>query len=169
MKTSTRVIICLSIVIIVFFGALAVVMYKIAEASQSYNSTGGSNSDPLGETKPELGKNVTIEYSWMWGGLSGFEADLGNVFVVAQFTITNNGYNSFSTDPSNFYVLVNRITEEVKCSFEPRTYTSENWKNTTISNGEIFEGRLHFQVPESWLFLEFGNINDEEFNIIWYE
>ncbi len=72
-------------------------------------------------------------------------------------------------DPSNFYVLVNRITEEVKCSFEPRTYTSENWNNSTISNGESFEGRLHFQVPESWINLEFGYNSAEDFNIIWYE
>ncbi len=102
MKTSTRIIICLTIVALVFFGTVIFVMFKLDEISQSLNSTGGSNSDPVGGGKPELSENVTIEYSWMWGGsLIGsdgtVEPDPENVFVVAQFTITNNGYNSFST------------------------------------------------------------------------
>lgn len=134
-----------------------------------------STPEPDTLDEPQSSANVTIQYTWIWGkslvGTYGtVEADPGKVFLSVHMTIKNNGYDSFSTDPSYFYVIVNGISDSVKCSYESRTYTSENWNNTIISNGETFKGRLHFQVPDSWLFLEFEyKATSGNFNVVWYE
>jgi len=172
MKDSSKVIIAVVVGVILTVSLAFVFMPYVLPPLQQITDR-ILNPEPEPTTEPSA--NVTIRYTYIWGralvGTYGtVEADPDKVFLSVHMTIKNNGYDSFSTDPSYFYVIVNRISGSVKCSYEPRTYTSESWNNTVISNGETFKGRLHFQVPDSWLLLEFEyKATSGNFNVVWYK
>jgi outer membrane biosynthesis protein TonB len=72
--------------------------------------------------------------------------DTGNVWLVVNMTITNNGYSSFNTNPNYFSVTINNI----KYNYDSETFSYGYW-NTGIDilNGGSYNGALVFQVPSS--------------------
>lgn len=168
MKTSTKIIIGIGIVAVVVFGVFVgfLLVYPFFQRIVDKEDTA---------VKQQLAVNVTIQYSYWWGGAiinkyGTIEPDPGKVFLSVDMIIKNNGYDSFSTDPSYFFVIVERLSGDVKYGYEPRAYNSELWNNTVISSGETFIGRLHFQISDSWLRLKFEyKTVSGDFNVVWYK
>ena len=97
----------------------------------------------------------------------------GYTYVLVTMTITNNGYDSFSTDPSYFSVTANNVVY----SFDGATF-DENWTTVQINNGGTFSGTMVFQIPsgQSISSLSYSGTSDimnnqtfefEPYNIVW--
>lgn len=98
----------------------------------------------------------------------------GYDYVLVTMTITNNGYDSFSTDSAWFSVVANNITYNPDFA----TYSDENWTDVQINNGGTYSGTMVFQIPsgQSISSLSYSGISDimnnqtfefEPYNIVW--
>jgi hypothetical protein len=98
----------------------------------------------------------------------------GYKYVLVTMTITNNGYDSFSTDSAWFSAVANNITYNPDFT----TYSDENWTNVQINNGGTYGGTMVFQIPsgQSISSLSYSGTSDimnnqtfefEPYNIVW--
>jgi len=171
MKDSSKVIIA-GVIGVIFTASLAIVItpYWLPPLQQFTDRIWNPEPEPIPEsestiTEPETepepsappittSKNITISYVgtesehliWISHGLSGIEMpSTDKLFLVMNITISNNGYESFSTSPFRFYV----IADNVKYDFDSNTYLLDDWETVDILDGGTFHGTLVFQVPES--------------------
>ena len=104
-------------------------------------------SSPAGAptpTVPETAKKIIIRYSSSTMNQVGEwnKADPGYTYLVLDLDIENRGYDSFSTNPLNFSVVVNNVKYNVAW------VTTENLlKAVDLLNGGKANGTLAFEVP----------------------
>jgi hypothetical protein len=68
----------------------------------------------------------------------------GYIYEIVLFNITNDGYDSFSTYPFNFYITVNNV----EYVYDNATYDLPSpLPNLLVLNGETVNGSLAYQVP----------------------
>jgi len=137
-----------------FFGETAVVPLNPQQNdTEKPNST---TSSPLPTTQPmpnSTTPSVDVIYnvltkpsiSWNWSSdCSGYvQSDPGNVFLVVNLTIKNNGYEEFSTNPYYF----DAVADGVRYGFDNRTWNVANWEPIELIIGETYSGTLIFQIP----------------------
>lgn len=150
------------IFVIVVFGVL---IFVGANLQQGPGTTGSS----------EPSKKITISYSSskrdsiVWEGEFGSyveQPDTGKVFLEVDMTISNNGYESFSTNSFYFFIVADNVKHSV--AFE--TYTLGAWDTVDVLDGGTFHGTLVFQIPESAS--SFTLVYDSflsDYNIVWNE
>ena len=113
--------------------------------------------------------NIAINYTVYNADVTQISNELpqsGCVFVIVNVTITNNGYDSFSTNPT-FFVAVNNLDGGYDIDQDG---TLNYWQAVTLSNGGTYSGALVFQLPEganeikslSWV-----GLPGQNYNIVW--
>ena len=82
----------------------------------------------------------TSYYSENPQDINGVTTPSGYVCDVVNVTITNNGYNSFSTDPTYFtaFVTVNNNLNLIYSYYFQATDAFNNWKTETLNNGDTY-------------------------------
>jgi archaellum component FlaG (FlaF/FlaG flagellin family) len=78
---------------------------------------------------------------------TGYSAEIpeaGNVYLVLDVTIKNQGYDSFLVDPGNCRVVINQVT------YNSAWITVGNVLSpATVLNGGQVSGKVPFEVPSS--------------------
>ena len=90
-------------------------------------------------------KKIIIKYSSTTKSQIGewIKADPGYTYLILDLEIENHGYESFSTNPLNFSVVVDNV--EYDTAF---VFGSENeLKTMDLLNGGTIRGTLAFEVP----------------------
>jgi hypothetical protein len=122
------------------------------------------------EEPPPVTQKITITYSSMTTTQIGTgyfpdKPDPGNVFLVLDMTIKNQGYDSFSTNQFYFSVIVDNV--EYDTAFV--TELDNELKLVDVLDGGTVRGKLAFEVPNKVTTLGFevvyGAWND--YNIEW--
>ena len=158
------IIIGISIVAVAVFLAFASVLLMLMINQQSVSST-----NPTPTPTPQPSKNIAISYStekvpYIVGQFGVDYPNSDKLFLEVNMTIKNNGYDSFSTNPLWFSVVV----ENVKYGVDSETYIVNNWDTVDVLNGGIFKGTLVFQIPSTATSFTLGYegflVN---YNIIW--
>jgi hypothetical protein len=136
----------------------------------------------LNPVKAEADNNITVHYR-----TSRFESLLfkyamnygsiwangGCVYLVMNMTITNNGYNSFNTDPSYFFVVAGNTNYAFDASgtYDRAAMGDSLWRTVDIPNGGTYAGTLVFQIPFNSIVSSFGYSGyynqSQSFNIVW--
>ena len=188
MKTSTIIAICVAIVIVTVVLASATVLYVLTNQKQSTSTTTPQptisptpqpstiptpSPSPSPSPSPEPTRRITISHSMVRKqsivsesyGSYVIQPDSGKVFLEVNMTINNNGYDSFSTNPFDFYA----VADNVKYDY----YIAGNWDMVDILDGGTFKGTLVFQIPESTSSFTLGYDGYVDFltkyNIVWTE
>ena len=92
-------------------------------------------------------KEIVISYSSRTTDqIAGWiKADPGYTYLIVNLDIENNGYNSFSTNPSNFSAIVNNVGYDVAGG----TLRLENrLKEVDLLNGGRISGEIAFKLPK---------------------
>ena len=89
----------------------------------------------------------------------------GNMFVLVNMTITNNGYSDgFSTNPSYFSLISNNV----QYSIDSETYSLGSWVTVNVLTRGTYSGTIVFQVPLTASSFEMNYKRQfTNFNIIW--
>ena len=130
----------------------------------------------FGEPSPDPSSSVNISYNiltetsigWNYSSdYSGYvQSDPGNVFLVVNLTIKNNGYETFSTNPYYF----DAVADGVRYGFDNRTFNVGNWDLIDMLNGETFSGTLIFQIPATTKSIAVDYMRENhEYTIIFHE
>src|SRR4030066_784514 len=118
-------------IFLVIVGAMVSLSMNTQRSASEKPSTITPSPTPTPQPKvtpsPEPVSNVTISYvigkaEYIVWGSSIFGTDRpnsGKVFLVVNMTIKNNGYDSFSTNALNFFV----IADNVKYSYDSVTWS----------------------------------------------
>lgn len=116
--------------------------------------------------------NIAINFSsytvnQIYNGFTYDSPNSGYTYAIVNLTITNNGYDSFDTDPLYFSATTNNIGYNI--DFD--TYTLKNWNTESILNGGSFSGALVFQIPvgttiQSMSYSGFTSTY-QNYNIVW--
>jgi hypothetical protein len=126
----------------------------------------GSCFAGLNPVKGEAGNYIEINYNTMettqlpineFGNHFGYLFDYpygDSTFLILNATIENHGYDVFSTDPNNFYVITNHTRYfydlDENRAFKPNFYSNShfnNWSTVDIKDGESFWGTMIFVIP----------------------
>ena len=98
--------------------------------------------------KPSPTKQIIIKYSALTTGQIGRnEADPGHIYLVLDLDIKNDGYDSFTTNPYYFYVIVNNV------KYDPAllAWPASTLKWVDLLDGGRISGKIVFEVPEDGL------------------
>jgi hypothetical protein len=85
----------------------------------------------------------TTQVQQIWNGFSYDTPSSGNTWLIVNVTITNNGYDSFDTNPTWFHV----VAKNIAYNYDPETFTVNNWSTVSVLSGGTYSGALVFQVP----------------------
>jgi hypothetical protein len=187
MKTYAVVIIVVVVVAAVVFGSLFMFGMFLLAIDPSLANSPVATSEPYSfatsipplpdytaTPSPVSVKHIAITYSIStkqsitWSGSSGYsydvQADSGKMFVEVKMTITNNGYDSFNTNPYYF----NLVANNVKYDHDANTYLVDDWDTVDILDGGTSQGTLVFQVPTSESSLSLGYERAfTTYNVVW--
>lgn len=109
------------------------------------SSTPSPPGQPSAPSASDTTKMVTIEYSstttQQFGEWS--KAKPGYVYLVLDLHIDNRGYDSFSTNPLYFYVVVNNVKYSVAFVMG----LEDELKVVDLFSGGKTAGRIAFEVP----------------------
>jgi hypothetical protein len=114
---------------------------------------------------PTSTPEVDIEYSaTTTSQLNQFEtAGSGNVYLILDLDIENKGYDSFTTNPVYFYVVVNNV----RYGF---TGIENQIQIVDLLNGGKISGEVAFEVPQNVMSLGYQPIYDtgwQQYNVKW--
>jgi len=117
--------------------------------------------------------NIAINFSsftvnQIWNGLAYVSPQSGYVFAIVNITITNNGYDSFDTNPVYFSATANNVAYY----YDIETFALNNWSTVNVLNGGSFSGALVFQIPSgsSISSMDYAMLDSatlQTYNIIW--
>jgi hypothetical protein len=110
------------------------------------------SATPTQKSSPNAQPSITISYH---------SVDLGCGRQCADITITNEGYQTFSTDPALFYIKIGDKNYTYSTAYTP---TYGNWKNTSIADHASYSGTIIFNTPRTTDPFSLG-YNDASFNI----
>jgi len=142
-----------------------------------FSSWSGSKSVTINPTPtatptpspPSPTKQIIIKYSatTMTQIGSWDKADEGYTYLVLDLDIENDGYDSFSTNPFYFCVIVNNVKYDSAFVFE----LEDELKLVDLLDGGRVSGKLAFEVPEEVTSLGYQVKYEswEEYNIKWIE
>lgn len=117
---------------------------------------------------PSPTEEIIIKHSATTMSLIGWdEADKGYTYLVLDLDIENDGYDSFSTNPFYFYVIVNNVKYDVAFM----TNLENALKLVDLLDGGRISGKLAFEVPEEVTSLGYQVKYEswEEYDIEWIE
>jgi len=148
----------LFVVLILTIGLFLVGCEAPADDGTRTGSTGtGSintqiNDDLPAEEKIEQQQNkIIVEYSASTKKILGKnefvsdEAKSGMTYLILDMTITNQGYEEFSTNPFYWNVIVDNVKYDIAFVMN---LDNELGTRTIMNNGKI-SGNIAFEVPES--------------------
>jgi uncharacterized repeat protein (TIGR02543 family) len=122
------------------------------------------------EETPPTTPIIIITYSSMTTtqigtGFFPDEPESGNVFLVLDMTINNQGYDSFNTNQFYFSVIVDNV--EYSTAFV--VHLDNKLESVDILDGGTVQGKLAFEVPEKVNILGFEVVYDawDWYNIEW--
>jgi len=141
--TAKQTVLIVAFVLIFLFSLAFVFNQYLRPYLESSSSTPTSESKEITISYTALKKN-TIIWSGGFGSYSE-QPDLDKVFLEVNITISNNGYDSFSTNPFYFYA----IADNIKYNHDFNTYNLNMWETVDVLDGGTFHGTLVFQIPES--------------------
>lgn len=132
---------------------IIVVISAIAALSEETSSTSSVQmpgvTREVGSSTPNSkasGDRVMISYSSAIMNRIGAYSDPkpGNVFLVLDMTVQNQGYSSFNTNPYWFSATVNKV--KYQWSWASASLDNE-LENVDVQNGGTVRGKLAFEVP----------------------
>ena len=116
--------------------------------------------------------NITVNYSFSYpdqiSGNTPPNSALG--FVVVNMTIINNGYSSFSTNPT--YFTCNETGDQYPNSPLSNDAALNNWQTVTLNNGGTYSGSLVYlwnpSVYEGGVIMGYnGTGTGQNYNVVW--
>jgi hypothetical protein len=117
----------------------------VVEVSGCVSSTPSPQGQPSTPSASDIAKRVIIEYSSTTTQQIGewSKAKPGYVYLVLDLHIENQGYDSFSTNPLFFYVVVSNVKYSVAfvMGLEDELEVVD-----VLNRGEV-RGKIAFEVP----------------------
>lgn len=139
MKTSIIILIGVSVVIVLVLFSAFILVPMLTPSPE--RTLGPESSSPSTFSRSiEISYTVeTSKYRWGWYGSTLSE----DIFLIVNMTIKNNGYDSFSTSPYNFFVVFNNI------EYDHDILGSSSWDSVNVLDGGTYNGVIKFQIPET--------------------
>ena len=127
-----------------------------------------ANFQSTAEPEPVLTPEIVMKYSATTASQIGVwhVAKSGHTYLIVDLDIENKGYESFSTNPLNFYVVVDRVRYSTAW-----VILDGDLEVVSLLDGGKTSGRIAFEVPQDVMRLGYELVYDSfrTYDIKWIE